>query len=47
MKLVLLIAMMLISSANFAAVGQNNFQVTVGGAMNYTALGLNGDFTTE
>ena len=36
MKLVLLLAMMFISSANFAAVGQHNFQATVGGNMNYT-----------
>ena len=37
-KLVLLMAMMLITSANFAAVGQNNVQVTVGGNMNYTTV---------
>ena len=47
MKLVLLMAMMLVSSANFAAVGQNNFQFTVGGAMNYTTLGMNGEATAE
>ena len=47
MKLVLLMAMMLVSSVNFAAVGQNNFQITVGGNMNYTALGANGDLTAE
>ena len=46
-KLVLLMAMMLISSANFAAVGQNNVQITIGGNMNYTTLGVNGDFTAE
>ena len=46
-KLVLLMAMMLITSANFAAVGQNNVQITVGGNMNYTTLGVNGDFTAE
>ena len=40
-KLVLLLAMMFISSANFAAVGQHNFQATVGGNMNYTTLGDN------
>ena len=40
-NLVLLMAMMLISSANFAAVGQHNFQATVGGNMNYTTLGDN------
>ena len=44
-KLVLLMAMMFISSANFAAVGQHNFQATVGGNMNYTTLGANGDLT--
>ena len=41
MKLVLLMAMMLISSANFAAVGQNNMTVSVGGNMNYTSLTTN------
>ena len=46
-NLVLLLAMMLISSANFAAVGQHNFQATVGGNMNYTTTGANGDYTAE
>ena len=41
MKLVLLMAMMLISSANFAAVGQNNMTISVGGNMNYTSLTTN------
>ena len=41
MKLVLLMAMMLVSSVNFAAVGQNNMTVTVGGNMNYTSLTTN------
>ena len=46
-NLVLLMAMMLISSANFAAVGQNNFQITVGGNMNYTTTTGNGAVTAE
>ena len=44
-KLVLLLAMMFVSSANFAAVGQNNLQITVGGNLNSTTLGRNGDLT--
>ncbi len=40
-KLVLLMAMMLISSVNFTAVGQNNITISVGGNMNYTSLTTN------
>ena len=46
-KSIIFMAMMLISSANFAAIGQNNFQITLGGNMNYTTLGANGDLTAE
>ena len=47
MKLVLLMTMILVSSANFAAVGENNFQITIGGAMNSTTLGTNIGTTEE
>ena len=36
MKLVLLMIIMFLSSFNYATVGQNNLQITVGGNMNYT-----------
>ena len=41
MKLAIFIALFLISSAHYGAVGVNNVSVNVGGNFNYTGLGIN------